>query len=62
MMISGHKTRSGFERYHMISQGDLGEVAQTLSRDLTVIVCGDSRAVSGAQSPGASAGMKRVTS
>jgi len=32
MQICGHKTRSVFDRYHIVSEGDLREAAQKLSR------------------------------
>ena len=31
MQISGHKTRSIFDRYHIVSQGDLRDAAQRLA-------------------------------
>jgi integrase len=31
MQISGHKTRSIFDRYHIVSQGDLQDAAQRLA-------------------------------
>jgi hypothetical protein len=31
MMISGHKTRSIFDRYHIVSEGDLREAARRLN-------------------------------
>jgi len=36
MMISGHKTRSVFDRYHIVSDGDLQEAARKLSRAVSV--------------------------
>ena len=32
MQMSGHKTRSVFDRYHIVSDGDLREAAQKLNR------------------------------
>jgi len=32
MQMSGHKTRSIFDRYHIVSDGDLKEAAQRLNR------------------------------
>ena len=31
MMISGHRTRSVFDRYHIVSTGDLREAARRLA-------------------------------
>ena len=31
MQLTGHKTRSVFERYHIVSEGDLREAARKLS-------------------------------
>jgi hypothetical protein len=31
MMISGHRTRSVFDRYHIVSPGDLREAARRLT-------------------------------
>lgn len=35
MTITGHKTRSVFERYNIVSDGDLKEAAQKLERTIT---------------------------
>jgi hypothetical protein len=32
MQLTGHKTRAVFERYHIVSAGDLREAAQRLDR------------------------------
>ena len=32
MKLTGHKTRSVFERYNIVSDGDLGEAARRLDR------------------------------
>jgi len=32
MKLTGHKTRSVFERYNIVSDGDLGEAALKLER------------------------------
>ena len=32
MKLTGHKTRSVFERYNIVSDGDLGEAARKLDR------------------------------
>ncbi len=37
MKISGHKTRDVFDRYHIVSDGDLREVAQKLDRAVTTL-------------------------
>ena len=34
MQMSGHKTRSVFERYHIVSDGDLQEAAKRLDTAL----------------------------
>jgi len=31
-MLTGHKTRAVFDRYHIVSEGDLREAAQRLDR------------------------------
>ena len=35
MQMSGHKTRSVFDRYHIVSDGDLREAAQRLNTAFT---------------------------
>ncbi len=40
MMVTGHKTRSVFDRYHIVSPGDLQEVARKLSGITTGITEG----------------------
>ena len=35
MAITGHKTRAVFERYHIVSDGDLREAARRLERAMT---------------------------
>jgi integrase len=35
MQISGHKTRTIFDRYHIVSDGDLREAARRLERVMT---------------------------
>jgi integrase len=35
MQLAGHKTRSIFDRYHLVSDGDLQEAAQWLDRALS---------------------------
>ena len=38
MQMTGHKTRSVFDRYHIVSDSDLKEAAQRLSRaDLATV-------------------------
>lgn len=32
MIMAGHKTRAVFDRYHIVSDGDLKEAAQKLNR------------------------------
>jgi hypothetical protein len=32
MKLTGHKTRAGFERYNIVSAGDLREAARRLDR------------------------------
>jgi hypothetical protein len=34
MQMAGHKTRSVFDRYHIVSDGDLQEAAQRLEQAL----------------------------
>lgn len=35
MTVTGHKTRAGFDRYHIVSPGDLQDVARKLSESAT---------------------------
>jgi len=37
MMLTGHKTRSVFERYNIVSEGDLRDAAARLDRATSTI-------------------------
>jgi hypothetical protein len=37
MTITGHKTRAVFDRYHIVSEGDLREAARKLSGTATLV-------------------------
>jgi hypothetical protein len=52
MQIAGHKTRDVFDRYDLVSEGDLNEAAQKLSQQLsaqTVTVAGSETATTSLQ-------------